>query len=58
VVPAFAQNAALEPLKAQFPRLQIVWADQGHKGDLRDWMKSQLDWRLEIGKRTTAKQQK
>ena len=48
----------LEPLKGQFLRLQIVWADQGYNGDLGDWMKSQLGWRLEIVKRTTAKQQK
>jgi putative transposase len=44
-----------EASKSQFPRLQIVWADQGYSGD---WMKNQLGWRLEIVKRTTAKQQK
>jgi putative transposase len=45
-------------LKTQFPRLQIVWADQGYNGDLGDWMKRDLGWRLEIVKRTAAKQQK
>jgi transposase len=43
----------LEPLKPQFPRLKIVWADQGYTGDLSDWMKNHLGWRLEIVQRTS-----
>jgi hypothetical protein len=28
----------LEPLRSQFPRLQIVWADQGYSGEFETWM--------------------
>ena len=45
----------LEPLAAQFPHLNIVWADQGYSGDLAAWMQEKLGWRLEVVKRTEAK---
>jgi putative transposase len=48
----------LEPLKRQrhaekrstslFPRLRLVWADQGYTGPLDDWMKENLGCRLEV----------
>jgi putative transposase len=38
----------LAPLKTQFPRLKVIWADGGYKGKLRDWVKDYLGWKLEI----------
>ncbi len=38
----------LEPLVHAFPRLQLVWADGGYKGKLREWVKEHLGWRIEI----------
>ncbi len=46
----------LEPLAKQFPRLQIVWADQGFSGDLEDWVKQKLGWHLEIVRRTSPQE--
>jgi putative transposase len=48
----------LEPLAAQFPRVQIVWADQGYSGDLGAWMDEKLGWHLEVVKRTEAQEHK
>jgi putative transposase len=48
----------LGPLAKQFPRLTIVWADQGYSGDLEQWMQQRLGWRLEVVKRTTQKEHK
>jgi putative transposase len=47
----------LEPLVGQFPRLQLVWADQGYTGDLDTWMEEKLGWRLEIVKRSSPQEQ-
>ena len=47
----------LAPLAGQFPRLQLVWADQGYTGDLDIWMEEQLGWRLEIVRRTSPQEQ-
>ena len=47
----------LAPLAGQFPRLQLVWADQGYTGDLDTWMKEKLGWRLEIVRRTSPQEQ-
>ena len=47
----------LEPLRSQFPRLQIIWADQGYSGEFETWIKERLGWRLEIVRRTSKKQQ-
>lgn len=41
----------LEPLKAVFPRLSLIWADSAYEGKLVDWVKNTLDWTLEIVKR-------
>ena len=46
----------LEKIKAQFPRLQKIWADGGYAGALLDWVKQFCGWVLEIVKRSdTAK---
>ena len=46
----------LEPLAKQFPRLQIVWADQGFSGDLDEWMLQKLGWHLEVVRPTSPKE--
>ena len=46
----------LSPLVGQFPRMQLVWADQGYTTDLNDWMQEKLGWRLEIVKRSTQQE--
>ena len=46
----------LNPLGGQFPRMQLVWADQGYTPDLGDWMQEKLGWRLEIVKRSTQQE--
>ena len=50
----------LSPLARQFPRMQLVWADQGsdqgYTPDLNDWMQEKLGWRLEIVKRSTQQE--
>ena len=43
----------LAPLASQFPRLRIVWADQGYSGLLEAWVQEKLGWHLEIVKRVT-----
>lgn len=45
----------LEPLAAQFPQLNIVWADQGYSGDLGTWIKEKLGWHLEVVRRPEPK---
>src|SRR4028118_1462218 len=47
----------LNPLVGRFPRMQLVWADQGYTGDLDRWMEEKLGWRLEIVKRTSKQEQ-
>ena len=47
----------LAPLAGQFPRLQLVWADQGYTGDLDTWMEEKLGWRMEIVRRTSPQEQ-
>ena len=47
----------LEPLADQFPRMQLVWADQGYTGDLDSWIEEKLGWRLEIVRRTSPQEQ-
>jgi putative transposase len=46
----------LTDLVGQFPRMQLVWADQGYTADLNDWMQEKLGWRLEIVKRSTEQE--
>lgn len=47
----------LGPLAGQFPRMQVVWADQGYTGEMDNWMHQHLGWRLEIVKRTSPQEQ-
>ena len=47
----------LEPVSSQLPRLQIIWADQGYSGEFETWVQERFDWRLEIVRRTSKKQQ-
>ena len=41
----------LEAIRGLFPRLQLIWADGGYRGQLVDWVKSTFNWFLEIVKR-------
>ncbi len=41
----------LEAIEGLFPRLQLIWADGGYRGQLVDWVKSTFNWLLEIVKR-------
>ena len=34
----------------EFPRLRHVWADMGYRGEVVDWIKQRLNWRVEIVK--------
>lgn len=34
--------------KRLLPRLQKIWADQGYTGALRDWLKKERGWDLEV----------
>ncbi len=39
----------LAPLKAVFPRLQLIWADSGYnKEGFCEWVKATLGWQVEI----------
>ena len=38
----------LELVKDVFPRMQRLWADNGYTGSLRDWVKEQLGWTVDI----------
>lgn len=35
-------------VKAQFSRLQLIWADGAYKGQLSDWVKERCGWLLQI----------
>jgi putative transposase len=39
-------------IQTLFPRLQLIWADGGYRGQLVDWVKLMCGWTLEIVKRT------
>jgi putative transposase len=39
----------LSPLRARFPRLKLIWADNGYsKGGFVEWVKATLGWEVEI----------
>jgi len=38
----------LEPLKALFPRMSLLWGDSHYGGTLIEWLDSQLGWKVEI----------
>lgn len=41
----------LQAVQGLFPRLQLVWADGGYRGQLVDWVKTTFNWLLDIVKR-------
>jgi putative transposase len=50
---AALQDRAAVPLllagaTQQFPRVELVWADQGYTGNGKAWIEQQLGWRVEI----------
>ena len=38
-------------VKDRLPRVKLVWADGGYRGELIQWFKDEADWTLEIVKR-------
>lgn len=38
----------LAAMHAGFPRLELLWADGGYRGDLEAWVIANTNWRLEI----------
>jgi putative transposase len=40
-----------------FPRLQLIWADQGYTGEVADWIREHLGCRLEIVKPASSDEQ-
>lgn len=38
-------------IKDRLPRVKLVWADGGYRGQLIQWFKDEADWTLEIVKR-------
>ena len=43
-----------QELAGQFSRLRLIWADDGYRGALLEWVQKQLDCRLEIVPRRTG----
>jgi len=41
----------LQDIKVCFPRLELIWADGGYRGQLIDWVQEVCGWLLEIVKR-------
>lgn len=44
-------KALLEPLKAVFPRLKLLWGDSHYGGTLIGWLKARLGWTIQIVRR-------
>jgi len=40
-------------IKDRLPRVKLVWADGGYRGELIQWFKDETGWALEIVKRDT-----
>jgi putative transposase len=38
----------LEPMKGQFPRMELIWGDSHYGGTLIQWVKEQLGWDVEV----------
>jgi putative transposase len=38
----------LEPMKLQFPRMQLVWGDSHYGGSVLEWVKQHLGWDVEV----------
>jgi len=47
-------KSALARLGARFPRLRLIWADGGYRGQLVTWVEQVYQWTLEIVKRNDA----
>ena len=41
-----------EAIRGLFPRLKLIWADGGYRGQLVEWVNSTFGWFLEIVKRS------
>ena len=41
----------ISKLLGRFPRLELIWADGGYRGQLVDWVASRSGWVLEIVQR-------
>jgi transposase len=48
VVDCHGARLLLEPLVGRFPRLTHLFADNGYRGVLTQWIKDQLNWTTEI----------
>ena len=44
-------KSALALLGDRFPRLRLIWADGGYRGQLVSWVEQVFQWTLEIVKR-------
>lgn len=44
-------KTVLARLKDRFPRLRLIWADGGYRGQLVSWVEETYRWTLEIVKR-------
>lgn len=44
-------KSALARLGDRFPRLRLIWADGGYRGQLVSWVEQVFQWTLEIVKR-------
>ena len=42
-----AGQALLLGLSSRFPRLQVLWTDQGYMATFAHWVQAQLGWRVE-----------
>jgi putative transposase len=40
-----------QTIQGRFPRLKLIWADGGYRGQLIDWVKTKFNWLLEIVQR-------
>jgi putative transposase len=41
----------LAPLQGAFPRLRQLWVDMGYRGQVLDWIRTHLGWRVEVAKK-------
>jgi len=43
-----AVSLVLDEAQKEFPRIELVWADQGYTGSGKSWIEEHLDWTVEI----------
>jgi putative transposase len=41
-------SVVLDGAQLDFPRIELIWADQGYTGGGKTWIEEQLGWRVEI----------